>query len=146
MSSKASGNCILNHERIWSLSDNVSNSVVGANNVQVNDLSCITQGAGWRQHSDVPRQATDFVGQCYEHERVPWPYMQMIRFKEESRTIMIVSTRWDLKFKVFVRDVFLLKIHATEECGVSSELVRTQRAPKRERYRPDDPHQLTSYD
>jgi hypothetical protein len=40
MSSKASGNCVLNHERIWSLWDNVSNSVVGANNVQVNDLSC----------------------------------------------------------------------------------------------------------
>jgi hypothetical protein len=72
--------------------------------------------------------------------------MQMIRIKDESWIIMIVTTRWYLKFKVFVRDVFLLKIHATEECGVSSELVRTQSAPKRERYRPNDPHQLTSYD
>jgi hypothetical protein len=72
--------------------------------------------------------------------------MQMIRIKDESWIIMIVTTRWYLKFKVFVRDVFLLKIHATEECGVSSELVRTQSAPKRERYRPKDPHQLTSYD
>jgi hypothetical protein len=72
--------------------------------------------------------------------------MQVIRIKEESWIIMIVSTGWYLEFKIFVRDVFLLKIHATEECGVSSELVRTQRAPKRERYRPDDPHQLTSYD
>ena len=76
-------------------------------------------------------RATDFVGQCYEHERVPRPYMQMMRIKEESWIIMIVSTRWNLKFKVFVRDVFLLKIHATEVCGVPSELVRTQGAPKR---------------
>jgi hypothetical protein len=72
--------------------------------------------------------------------------MQMIRIEEESWVIMIVSTRWYLEFKVFVRDVFLPKIHAIEECGVSSELVRTQCAPKRERYRPYDPHQLTSYD
>ena len=46
MSSTVSGKCILNHERTWSLLDNVSNSVVGANNVQVNDLSYI---AAWRR-------------------------------------------------------------------------------------------------
>jgi hypothetical protein len=40
MSSRASGKCVLNHERIWFLWDNFSNSVIGANNVQVNDLSC----------------------------------------------------------------------------------------------------------
>jgi len=47
--------------------------------------------------------------------------MQMIRIKEEGWIIMIISTRWYLKFNVFMRDVFLLKIHATEEGGVSSE-------------------------
>jgi hypothetical protein len=52
--------------------------------------------------------------------------MQMIRIKDESWIIVIVTTRWYLKFKVFVRDVFLLKIHATEESGVSSEFVRTE--------------------
>jgi hypothetical protein len=66
--------------------------------------------------------------------------MQMIRIKEERWIIMVVSTRRYLKFKVFMRDIFLLKIHATEQ------RVRTQRAPKQERYTPDDPHQLTSYD
>jgi len=45
--------------------------------------------------------------------------MQMIRMKEESWIIVIVSARWYLKFKVFVRDVFLLKIHATGEMSRS---------------------------
>jgi hypothetical protein len=66
--------------------------------------------------------------------------MQMIWIKEERRIIVTVSTRWYLKFKVFMRDIFLLKIHATVS------LVRTQCAPKQERYPPDDPHQLTSND
>ena len=45
--------------------------------------------------------------------------MQMIRIKQESWIIVLVSTRWYLKFKVFVRDIFLLKIHAAEEERVS---------------------------
>ena len=68
--------------------------------------------------------------------------MQVIWIKEERWIIIIISTRWYLKFNVFVRNIFLVIIHATEKGGV----VRTQCAPKQERYPPDDPHQLTSYD
>jgi len=53
MSSKASGKCVLNHERTWSLWDNFSNSVVGANNVQVNDFSCMKYGIGCRLKSEM---------------------------------------------------------------------------------------------
>jgi hypothetical protein len=39
----------------------------------------------------------------------------MIRIKEKNRIITIVCSGWYFKFKVFVRDILLLKIHATEE-------------------------------
>jgi hypothetical protein len=54
--------------------------------------------------------------------------MQMIRIKDESWIIMTVTTRWYLKFKVFVRDVFLLKIHAREGGGVSPENLSEHKA------------------
>ena len=55
--------------------------------------------------------------------------MQMVWIKEERWIIRIIATRWYLKFNVFVRNIFLVIIHATEKGGI----VRTQGTPKQER-------------
>lgn len=70
--------------------------------------------------------------------------MQMIRIKEEGWIITVVSSRWYLQFEIFMRNIFLLIIHAIGKRKKNP--IRKQCAPKRERYLPHDPHQLTSDD
>jgi hypothetical protein len=50
----------------------------------------------------------------------------MVRIEKERRIITNVSARRDLEFKIFVGNIFLLKIHATEEERKSSQKSTTR--------------------
>jgi hypothetical protein len=118
MSDNASGNWILNQVRIASRECKRPNSAVGAKRVHVNDLSweVLRRYIG---HRIAEYRRPYFVWESYQHERMPRPYVQVIRVQKECRLPICVRTCRHFEFKVLVRDILLMIVHSMGAQGLN---------------------------
>jgi hypothetical protein len=61
-----------------------------------------------------------FVWERNQHERMPRPYMQVIRIQKECRIAICVRACRQFEFKVLMGDIFLMVVHSVGAQGINT--------------------------
>jgi len=117
----ASGKFNLNQVSILSELLRRSSSAVGANKVQVKDLSC---AKGVNKMRRIKYDITYFIWKRNEHEGRTRPNMKMIWIQLKGRFAIFAPAWWYFQLHILIPNVLLLIVHS-ERMLMSEERLRT---------------------